>query len=95
MLELLATPVLELIILATFAALIITSLIIVSDKVGLRDKAMLYAPNEFFSKMIECNFCVAHNISAVITAGILVVDFDFWLLLLPLITATITNKLAK
>jgi len=95
MLELIATPILELLIIATFTALIITSILIVADKTGIRNWAMLYAPSEFISKIIECNFCLTHHVVATFIAGVLIVDFDFLLLFVPLMTATITSKLMK
>jgi hypothetical protein len=75
-----------------FYWLLTWSIIILLEKWGIRDELSGRAPNEIIQKAIECNFCFAHHIAAVLVVPEIIILFDYKLLFVPLFVATITNK---
>jgi hypothetical protein len=79
--------------LAITIALFINGTFILLNKLGALDWLRMRVENKFFSKMLDCYFCLSHHLAVLAITPILIYDFNALYLLVPLMVAGIINLL--
>lgn len=66
----------------------------VYEKTGLKELASIYAPNKYYSKLFNCDFCLSIRFSSIcLIIYFLNQEFEACFLFVPLIVAGITYKI--
>lgn len=83
----------EFLIWVTLISLAAAFALSVATKWGVLEWLQVHAPNEFFNKLLNCNFCCSFWIGLILSGVLAIVTGHWYILLCPICSTILTRDL--